>query len=296
MLDYPATPPERLGRMRTLLDVIILSGSLLLLAWLIFLRPVVEIRLAATEDIFWAAVEPVTDLVLLGMLARLLLLTAGRPDAPVFRWLAGGFLAQAVGDFASSYTSLQSVPTSGAMASAASILSIALVTVASWQMASVARSPSDLMLRQGPARRALRIETLLPLGLTYVVVGFAVFDWLAAGTLDWLGLAGGAILTLLLMARQGVMAGQTEMGQYSTLVNTSADLAFVCAPDGHWLFVNPALRKQFLPADWPESRRSLTDILTPEVDARACSRLPWIAAGRARWSCSAGTAGGCLSC
>jgi PAS domain S-box-containing protein len=268
MLDYPATPPERLGRMRTLLDVIILSGGLLLLAWLIFLRPVVEIRPASAQEIFWASVEPVTDLVLLGMLTRLLLLTTGRPDASVFRWLGAGFLVQAVGDFASSYMHLQAIPSTSPIAATTLFVGIAMLTMASARMASIAGQSDDFMQRAKPPGRALRVETLLPLGLTYVVVGFAVFDWLAAGTLDWLGLAGGAILTLLLMARQGVMAGQMEMGQYSTLVNTTADLAFVCAPDGRWLFVNPALRAQYLSIEHPLARSSLADVLAPEADPK----------------------------
>jgi PAS domain S-box-containing protein len=88
-----------------------------------------------------------------------------------------------------------------------------------------------------------RAESLLPIAFTYAVVGFTAVDWWLSGRLDWFGLGAGATLSLLLVARQGVVAGQMEMRQFAAMVNASADLSFTCRADGVVRLANPALRR-----------------------------------------------------
>jgi signal transduction histidine kinase len=88
----------------------------------------------------------------------------------------------------------------------------------------------------------LRIELLLPIALTYTVVGYILFDWWYAGALDWVGVGAAGILILLLFARQGVITGQQEMLQFAALINATTDLAFICTSEGDIRLSNPALR------------------------------------------------------
>jgi signal transduction histidine kinase len=95
-----------------------------------------------------------------------------------------------------------------------------------------------------PVARPLRqrMESVLPIALTYAVVGFTLLNWWLVRELDWAGVAAAAVLSLLLVARQGVIGGQSEMRQFAALVNASADLAFVCQEDGLMLLANPAVQ------------------------------------------------------
>jgi len=74
------------------------------------------------------------------------------------------------------------------------------------------------------------------------VVGFTLLNWWLVREIDWAGLGAAAILSLLLVARQGVIGGQSEMHQFAALVNASADLAFVCQEDGLMHLSNPAVQ------------------------------------------------------
>jgi PAS domain S-box-containing protein len=83
----------------------------------------------------------------------------------------------------------------------------------------------------------------MPVAMTYLVVGFTIYDWWLGKQVDWVGLVGSGLLSLLLVARQGVLGGQFEMRQYAALVNASADMAFICQQDGVIRLANPALQK-----------------------------------------------------
>jgi signal transduction histidine kinase len=72
-------------------------------------------------------------------------------------------------------------------------------------------------------RVASRIEPMLPLALTYVVVGTAILGWWLTRQVDWLTVAVAASLSLLLVARQGVIIGQRELKQYALELETALD-------------------------------------------------------------------------
>ncbi|MFV1858745.1 MAG: sensor histidine kinase, partial [Anaerolineales bacterium] len=75
--------------------------------------------------------------------------------------------------------------------------------------------------RSAIQRAAARIEPVLPLALTYVVVGSAILGWWLTRQIDWLTIAAAAVLSLLLVARQGVIIGQRELRQYALELETA---------------------------------------------------------------------------
>jgi PAS domain S-box-containing protein len=116
---------------------------------------------------------------------------------------------------------------------------IAGALVGAW--AGLAVAPPDR--RQSPEARGRgrrRAEALLPIAFTYAVVGFTVLDAWLTGAIDRAGLAVSVALSVLLVARQGVVAGQSEMHQYASLLNASADMAFICETGGKLRLFNPA--------------------------------------------------------
>ena len=63
----------------------------------------------------------------------------------------------------------------------------------------------------------------MPLALTYVVVGTALLGWWLTRQVDWLTITVAASLSLLLVARQGVIIGQRELKQYALELETALD-------------------------------------------------------------------------
>ena len=72
-------------------------------------------------------------------------------------------------------------------------------------------------------RTASRIEPMLPLVLTYLVVGTAILGWWLTRQVDWITVAAAAALSLLLVARQGGIIGQRELKQYALDLETALD-------------------------------------------------------------------------
>ncbi|MGH2620945.1 MAG: ATP-binding protein, partial [Anaerolineales bacterium] len=130
------------------------------------------------------------------------------------------------------------------------------------------------------SRLASRLEALLPIAFTYAVVGTVIADWWLSKRVDWFMVAAAAALSLLLMARQGVIIGQVEMRQYAALVNSSADLSFICDKDGKLLFTNPALRAAL---GWSENLPLDASLFDTLVSALPAAEIIALALG-AGWS------------
>ncbi len=152
--------------------------------------------------------------------------------------LAGAFLALQVGDLVRGFLTLGGeigVPTwvAGGWGIAAGLIGLVVVHAPPQAAADLPESRVARPLRQ-------RMESVLPIALTYAVVGFTLLNWRLAGVIDWAGVGAAVALSMLLVARQGVIGGQSEMRQYAALVNASADMAFVCQADGLLRLSNPA--------------------------------------------------------
>lgn len=240
--SYPTRPPERFGRIRELLDLFILSLSVLALSWMVFIRPVLEVGLAGPIAVFWIAVRPVLDFVLLALLLRLSLQDIARHEIAALRIMGLAVLVMAVSDLWDGYLRLESISWSANLVEAGWMAANVLFITASrrLRLRKVRRNDS---LEVAFQRLARRLEPLLPIAFTYTVVGFTALDWWFSGQVDWLGIGTAAVLGLLLVARQGVIVGQIEMRQFAALVNASADMAFICQADGLIRLANPALRQ-----------------------------------------------------
>jgi PAS domain S-box-containing protein len=273
MAIYPATAPDRFGRLRELQDVLILGLSVGALAWLVLIRPVVELSLARPQVITWLAMSPVLEMILGLLLMRLTLLASLRSQAAAFGLmvLAAGLFT--LSDLGSSYAALQgaSIAPRGIMAGWMSgnlIFALAL-----WRQADREAKSSP----PGKLGWRARLEPMLPVMATFMVVGFTGFDWWSSRQLDSLGLAASILLSLLLVARQGVIAGQTEMRQFAALVNASADIAFVCSLEGKIRLANPSLLKA-IGRQFEEVQR----IAAADFILASSPSLPWSGSGAAR--------------
>jgi len=259
-VSYPVAPPERFGRIRDLLDLAILVLAMIALAWLVIVRPVVDVGMAPLISVAWRTLGPAFDMVLGVLLVRLVLLSSWWPNVVSFGLMALAAGIQTVTDLGSAYASLQGRGQTGPILLVGWMTANLIFAFAAWRRASL----EGLEPAGSEARRfASRLEPLLPIALTYLVVGFTAFDWRLAGRIDWLGIAVGAALSFLLVARQGILGGQIEMRQFAAIVNASADLAFISRADGQLLLANPALRRS-VGREWAkDSELRLNDLIAP---------------------------------
>ena len=268
IVAYPPRISERFSRVRELLDVAILSLAVGALAWLVFIRATLAVGIGDPVEVLWSAVGPGLDLVLVGLLIRHVLRSEARGEATLFGLLASGFLFLAAADLGDSYRRLLGDPSTAGLVELGWMAAGLLVVAAATRL-GVPR-PAARASRPGFSRVASRLEALLPIAFTYAVVGTVIADWWLSKQVDWFMVAAAAALSLLLMARQGVIIGQVEMRQYAALVNSSADLSFIADKEGKLLLANPALRAAL---NWPESiplDASLWDIL---VSVKSASEI-----------------------
>lgn len=240
--SYPMWPPERFGRIRELLDLFILSLSVLALSWMVFIRPVLEVGLAGPITSFWMAVRPVLGFVLFALLFRLNTLDTSHHETVALRMIGLAMLVLGISDLWDGYMLLESSSRSANLIEAGWMTANVLLIWASHRVGqpSIVKHGS---IEVSVKRLLHRLEPLLPVAFTYAVVGFTVFDWWFSGQVDWLGVGTAAVLALLLVTRQGVIIGQSELHQFIALVNSSADMAFICQADGLIRLANPALRQ-----------------------------------------------------
>jgi len=268
---YPASPPERFGNIRRLLDIGILVLSVLALSWMVFIRPLSQVQVAPPIQILWTAAPPALDLVLAGLLSRLALLVTQRRQRSVFRLLLLGSTAMAFTELAAGYLQLQGELPPGSLADAGRMAAALLFAVGSLRLGAAEA-------QKRPERRprgewmAARLEPLLAVAFTYAVVGYTALDWWFSKAVDWVGVVCGGLLSLMLVARQAAIAGQAEMRQFEAVVNATTDLAFICQADGRFLLINPALRRAFGVAEAATPDFRLSDLLTPEAPI---ARLLW---------------------
>ena len=213
VVTYRKQDPERFGRVREILDVSILALSVGALAWIIFIRPALAVGLGNPISLIWAALAPVLGSILLVLFIRLAMRSTTSERSRIFLLLAAAASILVVADLANAYARLQQEDANMAiidtawMGAALIIMSVGLRV----------REESDQTLRRRSAvhRAASRIEPMLPLALTYLVVGSAVLGWWLTRQVDWFTIAAAATLSLLLVARQGVIIGQRELRQYA---------------------------------------------------------------------------------
>jgi PAS domain S-box-containing protein len=199
-----------------------------------------EIGLLGPIHIFWLTVWPVFDFLFTVLSIRLSLLVINPDEIKAFRYLIVTVMVLVVTDLLHGYVVVETSSRSANLVRSGWMLSNLLILLVS---RGIQERPITEFIqnKRSAITRSLRVEPLLPIVATYAVVGVTVLDWWSSGELDWLGVVSAALLSLLLFARQGIIVGQMEMRQFAALINASADIAFICLPDGELRLTNPAL-------------------------------------------------------
>ena len=239
LVVYPPPQVERFSRAKALLDVLIISLAILAVAWVIFVQPVSAVGMAPATLLAWLALTPVFDLVLLGLCLRQVLLHVGTAQLRGFAAFGAAATLLAFADLSHAVNVLLG---EGTWAASGWLATVGAGLLAAWGAYRLRDQSPRPAPSAGATRLAARAEAVLPVALTYVVVGFTLFNWWAAGQVDWFAVGASVSLVLLLVTRQGVITGQRELRQHAALVNAASDMAFVAGLDGRVVLANPALR------------------------------------------------------
>ncbi|MFP3855158.1 MAG: ATP-binding protein [Anaerolineales bacterium] len=238
---YPSAYPQRLGRVRNLLDVVISVVAVLALSWLALVRPVLQLNLAEPALVGWIAARQLMDLISLTLAVRVTLLRSPVPGWTFGLYFAGAFALLSLTDVFYHYSLLMDVWQPGGWVELGWLLSTVLIVQASRRQLTDPNQEMESSRSRRHRYLSFRVERLLPVAYTYLLVGFALAEWWLEGRPDPLALSASILVLLLLIARQGVIAGQSEMRQHAALVNTAADLAFICNSEGQIVLANPAM-------------------------------------------------------
>ncbi|GMR11635.1 MAG: hypothetical protein BMS9Abin28_2472 [Anaerolineae bacterium] len=216
---YRQQDPERFGRVREILDVAILALAVGALAWMILIRPALAVGFGDPISLIWAAIAPTLNSILVVLFVRLAMRSTSSERAKAFLPLAAAAAVLALADLANAYARLLDEVTT------TSLIEVGWITAALIMMnvGLRVRAIGGQKIRERTAvqRAASRIEPMLPLALTYVVVGSAIVGWWLTRQVDWITITAAATLSLLLVARQGVIIGQRELRQYALELETA---------------------------------------------------------------------------
>ncbi|WP_299029855.1 ATP-binding protein [uncultured Thermanaerothrix sp.] len=227
------------SRMRLGVDVILTSTAALTLLWLLILRPGLNSSIGEATFSMWLGLQ-MGWLPVLVVLNRFLLAEVSR-FPPVLGGWGAGWLILTLSDQA--YFGLWSQQ--------AYLLGNPLDVV--WNLGIITLGVAALVAGQPLTSRRLlsrwqrgwryassRLQNLLPLLLTLLLGWTVLIGYQIQGHVDRLGLWVTLWLTLGLIARQGLLIGETEFRQYAGLVYSIAEPAFICDRRGMLRLVNPA--------------------------------------------------------
>lgn len=242
LLLFPTLARERFGQMRVWLDMGLTSGAIITLSWLVLLRPILgAITFTNLAEIFWAVIYPMADLALLLIWLNVWLVAEGGRLRSGLTFVALGFMAFAGAHLGYTYLAVRGQYNSGHPVDLGLVIGLCLLGLGAWYQRhhpNLAVSSSGAVLRPALLQR---MQALLPLATIIVLGWYVVVDWQLTGQLDPVGEWATLLLSLAVVARQGVVAGEVELRQYAELVQNAADPAFICGSDGRLQLVNPAL-------------------------------------------------------
>jgi PAS domain S-box-containing protein len=238
LLRYPLPVRFRPSRLRLFMDITITSAALLTLVYLLFLKPWLA-SLPASGDPLSIA-YPLSDLVLLLVLVNLYLAGDAEHTLLPFAWITLAVLAYALSNLAYNTFLNNSVYQPGSPIDLGWVAGDLFMGAAALSQTHL-RPNWDSRLGHTLKQWIDRLRGLVPLLVTILLGWFVVLDWRLNDLVNPIGLWVTFILALVLIARQGMLAGELEFQQYASLVNSVAEPAFVCDGRGRFSLANPAL-------------------------------------------------------
>jgi PAS domain S-box-containing protein len=238
---YPETQKRIFGRIRALLDIGILAVGVVIVFWMVVLRPILQSGLEDTITAVWIEGTVCFDLICMVLLLRLFLNAKDRNESTVFLLFGLGSLLQTAVDLFSGFTKINIIqPAPGTLEMGWMASGLLFLYGSSYLLDRKKKLPA--LTRIPKPKVSIRLGSLLPAVITYIIIGFVALDWFLVGKLDKVVLPILFLMAILLIARQGVIVGQSEIRQHAELVNSTTDFAFTFDSKGTVRLANPTLQ------------------------------------------------------
>lgn len=241
---FPARRERGFGRIRAWLDLGLLVLGAGTLYWLVFFRSFFLIGIANPIPAFWSQIYGGFGLIFLSLCLRIILLRSDGQERTAFYAISAAFVFFTIADLNEGYQILQGFSQELGIVVPARILGgLFLVFSTNYLLGKwPVKKYRYLSLRTRITGR--QVEALLPYVFAYAVVGFILVNWwLTSGEVDWFSIRAAILMVVLLIARQGVVIGQSELRRYAELVNAATDFAFISTSEGEIRLTNPSFRK-----------------------------------------------------
>jgi signal transduction histidine kinase len=261
---YPESQERIFGRIRALLDISILCVGAMIVFWMVVLRPILLSGLENTITAVWIEAEVCFDLICMILLLRLFLKAKDRNERAIFLFFGSGVFVQTVVDLFFGFTKMNIIqPNPGTLETGWMTAGFLFLYGSGYLFdpsKEVPTPPRNLRLKL-----SFRFGPLLPAVVTYIIIGFIALDWFIVGQLDRVVLPILFLMAVLLIARQGVIIGQSEIRQHAELVNSTTDFAFTFDSKGTIRLANPALRSFLGVGSDPKSLPKIRDFLRVHI-------------------------------
>ncbi|MDX9865097.1 MAG: ATP-binding protein [Anaerolineaceae bacterium] len=233
---YPRKQRQTFGRLELLFDMGLTTTAGLTLVWISVLQPMQTWLPAGSRPT--ALIYPLVDLAGLLLLLNLFLLAETGTLSAAFGWIFAGLAAYTVTDLVYATLLNTGAYQIGSPVDVGWVLGdMALFIGAIAQLGYLARANPTPRLQ----RVLTRFQYFLPLIATLTLGLYTVLEWQFVGVANLAGLWVTVVLSLGLIARQGILAGEVQMQRYANLVNSIAEPTFVCDERGGLRLANPAL-------------------------------------------------------
>jgi len=239
---FLAYPRQRFGLLRFWIEMMISSGAIVTLGWLIFIQPILTGISVNSGRAVWGVIYPIMDLVALVIAANALLIAELRRLRASLSLIVPGLTAVLVGDLGYSYLFLHGQYQTGNVLDIGWVLGYLLISIGAVIQLSDSNQGSIFQSRVS-IKTIQRAQAVLPFAATFALVWYSLVSWQMNGNLPpqalWISIA----LIVVLIADQGIRAGEYELREYAWLLDNAAEPAFICDIKGRIKLANPAFTK-----------------------------------------------------
>jgi signal transduction histidine kinase len=226
-------------RFRFLLDLIINSGVIITFGWL-FLRPILDETIWLQPVRLIPVVYPIADLILLMIVVNAFL--SGRAPRLTMMILAVAVLALTLSDYAYAFFSLSQSYRSGSLTGLGWIT--AYLTIGNEALRRRREGMKSAPLWRRPLMDfSTQIQNVLPITLVLALDWYLLARWQWQSEFSLFSLVMSLVLSVMVIVRLGIRAGEVELQRYWQLFSSLGDPAFICDAEGKFVLGNPALAR-----------------------------------------------------
>ena len=232
---YPRTRLLIRNRIQLWINITVSTTALVTLIWIVIITPLQQIPIQPGGS-WTASYIPIADLFSLILMMVFFLLSDTRKTSLPLSLFSLGILVYLLSDLMYAQLIPQMSYAVGGLLDVGWFIGDVFFIFGAFEQLRVSNHHPDRFL----SAIFTRFQTLLPF-LAIIGLGwYALIDWWVVGRFNALGLWVTFLLSLAMIVRQAMLAGEVSIRQYASLVNSIAEATFVCDEKGNLQLVNPA--------------------------------------------------------